>query len=240
VRASRTPVTGGDRPLVLASWNVHGWVGADARREPTRCFDVIEALGADVVALQEVEGRDWEPLAVAGGFRTIVQQTKATPFGNALLSRQPEARATRVDLSVPGRERRGAIDAVLPAVGRVWRVVATHLGLRGAERRAQALRLATHLGRTDAGLPTALLGDLNDWTPWARQLAPLARRVAPFSRVRTFPSRRPVLALDRVAVRAPGATLRVEAVGHAWARDASDHLPLRATVHLDRSAASMR
>ena len=45
--------------LDLLTWNVHGWVGLDLRRDPGRIFAWLRRLGADVVGLQEVEGRDW-------------------------------------------------------------------------------------------------------------------------------------------------------------------------------------
>jgi len=213
--------------LVLASWNVHGWVGSDARREPSRCFEAIRDLDADAVALQEVEGSDWEALARAAGYRAVLGHTGPL-YGNALLVRAPLASVCRLDLSVPRREPRGALDAVIELPGGPLRVIATHLGLRAPERRRQAARLARHIEARDEGIPTALLGDLNDWTPWGRQLRPLARCVGPLSRIPTFPSQRPFFALDRAAWRIPGlegATLA--AVRSAAVRGASDHLALR-------------
>ncbi|MGN5480118.1 hypothetical protein ACTMU2_34990 [Cupriavidus basilensis] len=53
-------------------------------------------------------------------------------------------------------------------------------------------------GRSSTAQPTILLGDVNEWFPWGRTAA-LAARVY-FERtphVSTFPSRCPVLALDR-------------------------------------------
>lgn len=214
--------------VVLVSWNVHGWVGADRVRDPERSFAAIAGFGADVVALQEVEGYDWTSHAERLGYRPLAGYDQPTSFGNALLLRVPLLRSRRLDLSIPGRERRTALDAVVQHAGGPLRVVATHLGLRAFERRQQAARLAQHLEARDAELPVALLGDLNDWTPWARQLAPLARAVGPLSRIPTFPSRRPVLSLDRAACR--GFASRVSAIRDAAVRRASDHLPLRVEI----------
>lgn len=216
---------------VLASWNVHGWVGEDRIRNPDRTFESIRRLDADVVALQEVEGTDWETHGDSAGYTTISGPTAHRSFGNALLVRAPLVSLRRLDLSVPGREPRGALDAVVELGGDPLRVVATHLGLRASERRLQAARLAQHLQAHDAGIPTALLGDLNDWTWRGRQLAQLARVVGPFSRVPTFPSRRPILPLDRAACRTPGLAPAVHAVRCPSVRRASDHLPLR--IRLD-------
>ncbi|MCA9513287.1 MAG: endonuclease/exonuclease/phosphatase family protein, partial [Myxococcales bacterium] len=151
-------------------------------------------------------GCDWERLASAAGYRSVRGPTLDTGYGNALLVRRPLALAhlERLDLSVLAREPRGAIDARLALDGGdSLRVVATHLGLRSSERRHQARQLARHLEATDTGGPIVLLGDFNDWTPWAGQLAPLARIAGPLSRVATFPSRRPILPLDRAACRLP-------------------------------------
>jgi len=213
--------------VVLATWNVHGWVGADGARDPGRALDAIDGFGADVVALQEVQGTDWEALAEAAGYRVVIGLTGTLPFGNALLLRVPLVTIRRVDLSVPARERRGALDAVVELPSGPLRVVSTHFGLRASERRRQAARLAEHLDARSTDAPIALLGDFNDWTPWGRQIAPLARVVGRLSRIPTFPARRPVFPLDRAAFRGPRLAPRLRAVGSSTVRCASDHLPLR-------------
>ena len=213
--------------VVLASWNVHGWRGSDRTRDPARTFEVIRELDADAVALQEVEGSDGEALAKAADYRVVLGHTGASPFGNALLVRQALASVRRLDLSVPGCEPRGALDATISLDDGPLRVVATHLGLRVWERRRQAERLARLIEERDGGAPLVLLGDLNDWTPWAGQLRPLVRSVGRLSRIPTFPSHRPVLALDRAAWRAPGCAPRLRALRARGVRIASDHLPLR-------------
>lgn len=222
--------------MVLASWNVHGWVGADGIRDPVRSFEVIRDLDADVIALQEVEGSDWESLARVSGYRPLVGSTRPRAFGNALLVRVDLVHIRHFDLSVPGREPRGALDAIVSGPAGRLRVVATHLGLRVSERRRQAAQLARHLDEHDARVPVVLIGDLNDWTPWGSQLRPLARIIGPLSRIPTFPSNRPVFPLDRAAWRTPRLAPRLKAIRSRRVRSASDHLPLR--LELDPSAGS--
>jgi endonuclease/exonuclease/phosphatase family metal-dependent hydrolase len=41
--------------LVVASYNIHGCVGRDGRRDVARVARVIERLDADIIALQEVD-----------------------------------------------------------------------------------------------------------------------------------------------------------------------------------------
>lgn len=236
------------RVLSFATWNVHGFVGADGRRDPARVAGVLRTLEADVIALQEVdsgarpEPDAFETLGPSPEFEAVAGPTLARAggrYGNLLLTRHPVIDVARRDLSEPGLEPRGAIDALLDVGGARVRVLATHLGLQRRERARQAARLCAALdapGRSAALV--VLLGDLNEWRRPLRgtSVSPLVRRFARRSRQRTFPARAPLLALDRVLVDRRDAWLRSHVVADAAARAASDHLPLRADVRLaDRS-----
>ena len=186
----------------------------------------LAALDAEAVALQEVSGDDWKPLAEDLGYEIALGHT-LPGFGNALLYRSSLEDRQRVDLSVQGREPRCALDVVLRIGDDRVRLVTTHFGLRTAERRVQSAALAERLTEGPTIPTLLLLGDFNDWTPGGRQLRPLARLLGPFSRLATFPSRRPLLALDRAACRSQPWQPRVSVVRTRAAREASDHLPLR-------------
>jgi endonuclease/exonuclease/phosphatase family metal-dependent hydrolase len=153
-------------------------------------------------------------------------------YGNGLLSRF-DIRATElVDLSFRHREPRGAILADLEVgADRALRVVATHLGLRPAERREQVealVKLFTWHPQDYA----VLMGDLNEWFLWGRPLKRLHRYFDATPARATFPSRLPILALDRLWAH-PGSILRsLRAHTSPLAREASDHLPLVATLEL--------
>jgi endonuclease/exonuclease/phosphatase family metal-dependent hydrolase len=129
---------------------------------------VIRELAADVVALQEVPlgANGFDMLAYlrdACGLHAIAGPTLKTSkgdYGNAILTRFSAADIQCVDLSVPRREPRGAIAALLDCHGMPLRLIATHLGLRPAERRHQIRRLL--LWCTTNASFTVLLGDLND------------------------------------------------------------------------------
>lgn len=115
------------------------------------------------------------------------------------------------------------------------RVIATHLGLRPAERRAQVQRLLARVRQGDhppehPPLPTVLLGDINEWLLWGRPLRWLHRWFEATPAPATFPSRWPLLALDRIWVRPRTRLLRVYRYADAHARLASDHLPLIAEI----------
>ena len=215
----------------VATWNIHSAIGADGRHDPERTLAGIRTLDAEITALQEVDSRingrngflefqaDREHAAAAA--KTIVAPNGE--YGHMLLSRWPIERCRTHDLSVAGRERRSAIDAVVDTGAGRLRVIATHLGLFFRERRRQVEILATLLDH-DPALPTIVLGDFNEPTargPASRRFAP---KLAQAGRWRTYPSRRPVLPLDRIWY-----SRDLGLVGSrvaAEAGKASDHLPL--------------
>lgn len=226
--------------LTVATYNVHGCVGADGRVDLARTARVLRALDADVIALQELRWRPWEALHVLDdlserlGYTPLAGPTLLKPeghFGNALLTRLPVAQVRLEDLSFPGREPRGALATVLRTTRGPVTVIATHLGLAPWERRKQMQRLLALVRKSDK--PVVLLGDLNEWFLWGRPLRWLRRHFGRTPAPATFPARWPLFALDRIWVE-PARLLERIAVHHAApARETSDHLPLRATLALD-------
>jgi len=223
---------------VVVTWNIHRCIGSDGRHDPGRVLRVLAELDADVLALQEVSARrggrgdidQFRLLARSTGMRALEGATfrrRRAHYGNVLLTRLPARRVDRLDLTRPGREPRGAIDAVLEGPAGPLRVVATHLGLRRRERRAQARYLAGRLEAAPEPL-VLLLGDLN--SPLGRSVGALRRAVGRLRGPRSFPARRPLLRLDRVAARPDGALRCVAAHTSPTARIASDHLPVRALL----------
>lgn len=224
--------------IVIGSYNIHRSFGRDMTCDPERIVAVINALKADVVALQEVES----PSASGHNLlRYFADQTglEVIPgpiflgehghYGNALLTSAEVLAVRRFDLAHPGREPRSAIDVDLRCRDVTFRVVATHLGLLPGERRYQVKRLLQLFDPADR-TPTALIGDFNEWFPRSR---PLRWIVSYFGRApapATFPAHFPLLALDRIWVRPDRALRRLELFQSRLAAEASDHLPLRAEI----------
>ena len=224
-------------PLMLTTWNIHGAVGHDGRFDPSRIAAVLKEINADIIALQEVPlgGRHWpnvlHTLERALGLVGVAGPTfdvGGRHFGNAILSRYPILSTRRIDLSFGGQEPRGALDADIYGHGCRMRVVATHLGLRAAERTAQVQRLLQCFDT--AAMPVILMGDVNEWFVWGRPLRHLISHFQAVPAPATFPATCPVLALDRIWIRPRRRLVRVGVHRSRLARMASDHLPLLAYI----------
>lgn len=237
-RAHRTPPP---VQLTVGSYNVHRCIGADRRCLPERIARVIAELDVDVLALQEVDsgyhrtGEDQlVELASATGMHAVAGPTMTRDggtYGNALLSRDATTAVRHVDLSVRGKEPRGAIDADLQVGDRAVRVVVTHLGLRRFERAMQVEQILRSVRAASGDRLTIVAGDLNEWRPNDHSLQALHVRFGR-SRVRTFPARRPVFAFDRILVEPRDALVSFAVHDTPLARVASDHLPVRAVIAL--------
>lgn len=224
--------------LRVATYNIHRCVGTDGRTSTARIASVVKRINADVTALQEVSFDCAGPVDLLGdlarpiGAEAIPGPTlveRSGRYGNAVLTRLAPAAIDRLDISVPGREPRGAVALTLAEGGLTVRLVATHLGLRPLERRRQMRRLMPLLDAPSADV-TILLGDFNEWFNWARPLRWLTRRLGGLPAPATFPSRRPLLALDRIWVHPPQRVTRIRPFVSPTAAVASDHLPLIADL----------
>lgn len=229
-----------DRRIRVVSYNVHACIGGDGKFLPHRVCEVLHALQADFIGIQELEDRRVgservsEYLAHNLGmhaYRGMTLKRRNGHYGNLLLSAHPATRTETHDISIPGREPRGIIEAEFAVFEQCVRLLVTHFGLRVRERRKQVdevLRIADN-GETDVDV---LLGDFNEWRPGSYAVRMLKKRFGAVPRLRTWPARRPALPLDSICVSPVSARHRVNVVNSGAARNASDHLPLVCDLRL--------
>ena len=224
----------------VATYNVHRWSGVSGRQAPNAALAgyVISELDADVVALQEVlrpfDAED--PLTVLAEEQhlhvafVVTRVHRLGELGNAILSRWPVTSLFVLDLSFSRLERRSALAAEFKLGKRLLTVVATHLALRDRTRQRQVRTILSH---PQLQGPVVLMGDLNAWRRSKATQALDAALGAHGNRrwPASFPSARPILALDRIYSR--GAQVETLEVHRSTAaRRASDHLPVIAVLKL--------
>jgi endonuclease/exonuclease/phosphatase family metal-dependent hydrolase len=233
----KTPCT------TIASYNTHKCVGTDGKFSPERIAEVVREIDADIIALQEIDER----LGDRRGLLDLAALEKSTDLvpvhtpanrvshgwhGNLILARSRLVQEVR-PIRLPGLEPRGALIVDLELKGVALRIIAAHFGLlrRSRSQQASALVNATHTVLR----PTILLGDLNEWRVRNRSsLQELMPHFGPVNAVLpSFPSRFPLLALDRILANPQHLISSIEVHQTPLARVASDHLPIKARLNLD-------
>ncbi|MFZ5471996.1 MAG: endonuclease/exonuclease/phosphatase family protein [Myxococcota bacterium] len=230
--------------LTIASYNIHSGIGTDGKFNLHRVGEVLQEIGADIVALQECgdfrghTDHEEHPellaqmLSLHMAFGPNVIQN-GRRYGNAILSRLPILRSHNYDLSFRDREPRGALRCDLDlGNSKPLHVFCLHLGLRVGERRAQETRLLSADIFRDAMRedPVIVCGDFNYW--WSGPVPALVRHSIHDAALRlgrlqrTYHSRLPFLRLDRIFVDDGVRPLNVWAHKSALASRASDHLPI--------------
>lgn len=223
----------------VATYNVRKCVGLDRRRRPERVLGVLEEIGADVVALQEVDRRfgtrasTLPATALAeAGWRAAAPQLKPASLGwhgNAILAGPDVAIESAWAIPLPALEPRGAVAVDLSVRGFALTVVGMHLGLTAGPRARQVATILAHLEERESR-PTVLMGDTNEWRAIAGALAGFARAHRLSDPLPTFHTSLPLAALDRIATTRD---LGFRACGvhrSRSSRTASDHLPLWADI----------
>jgi endonuclease/exonuclease/phosphatase family metal-dependent hydrolase len=232
--------------LRVVTYNVHRCKGIDGRLRPDRIVDVLREVDADVVALQEVvsgsgEGEDNQARFIGEslGLHWALgenRKLKGSAYGNVVLSRYPLRVVKNHDISVAGRERRGAFhtDVVLGENDAVH-VFNIHLGTAFVERRHQGRRLSARetgiLHAAELTGPKIVLGDFNEWTSGlaSKLLGSHLKSIdvsKQLKRRATFPGVMPILHLDHIYYDGPLEILTLDVHRTRTSLMASDHLPL--------------
>ncbi len=227
--------------IKVASYNMRKAIGTDRRRRPERVIEVLNEVGADVIALQEADRRFGARLSAIPPYMLDEHSDyKPVPFaarhgsmgwhGNALLVRKDAEILGCEMLHLPSLEPRGAVMAEVAVGGTRLRVVGMHLDLSGLWRRRQAHAILAHLAAKNESMATVMMGDLNEWSANGGCLRDFSHHHRFADCGRSFHARRPVAQLDRIMV--SDALEVVESGAHhsMLSRVASDHLPIWATI----------
>ncbi|WP_088834230.1 endonuclease/exonuclease/phosphatase family protein [Paenibacillus tyrfis] len=230
------PDSGKYRPLQVMTYNIRHAEGMDGRVNPQAVLRELEAAGADVIALQEVDRLQWRSglqdqaryFAQAMGMHCIYApaiRRGVSQYGVALLSRYP-LEAPQIHRLSGGREPRLLLTAELRLPDRTVTVATTHLSVEAEGRTSEWPQLlgALQNGRT----PLILLGDFN--SPSSSPELQETIRGLGLQEIRPKPSSLPTVAhggrIDHIFTNLP-------AERPALVRDsrASDHRPVFASLN---------
>ena len=179
------------RNVKVMSYNIHHAVGLDGVLDMERIASILEAEGADIIGLQEVDNHwsersgfedqaDW--LAKRLDMHYIYMANIDRPpfksrknrrqYGAAILSTYPIIQAQNYLLTKIGEsEQRGLLEIVVDIKGHKLNIYNTHLALTANERHIQ-LNEIIQLSDAKKG-PKVIMGDLNA-TPQSAELKTLA------------------------------------------------------------------
>lgn len=169
--------------LRVVSYNIHKGRSIAGRDSLEALRLGLHGLGADILFLQEVQGRNQvnarldaqhESLAAALHMQAAYGCNAVrvnTDHGNALLSRYPILSFENEDVSDHALEQRGLLHGRLQIDGVCVHCFVVHLGLFAASRERQVLTMTERIERlVMAHEPMLIAGDFNDWR---NELAPL-------------------------------------------------------------------
>jgi endonuclease/exonuclease/phosphatase family metal-dependent hydrolase len=251
--ARRWAVGQGDESFRVVTYNVHKCRGLDGRVRPQRIAEVLQEVGADIIALQEVvnvangEREDHQAEFIAGEMKMYYcfgenRRFRGGGYGNLLLSRLPLISRRNFDLSRPGREERGCLRTDVVLDGSILHVYNVHLGTSYVERHHQGKKLVESeiLAGADVEGPRILLGDFNEWlrgitTRLLSEQFACVDIKADLGLRATYPGPLPLVHLDNIYF---DQTLRLEGAALHRSRKAliaSDHLPLVADFRIERA-----
>ncbi len=246
--------------LKIATYNIHKGLSYFNRRVVLHELrERLRELDADIMFLQEVQGEHtlhgsrYHNYPDGAQHEFIAQEIwphsvygknsvyEAGHHGNAILSRSPILQSFNTDVSAHRFESRGLLHCEIDIAGNPVHCLCVHFGLFARGRRSQTGALIDYVCREiPPDAPLIIAGDFNDWrNQLSHSLASELNIHDAFDLhggrlARSFPSRMPLLRLDRIYVRGFEVSHSSVHTGGKWQR-LSDHAAL--STQLEMSAA---
>ncbi len=244
--------------FTVLSYNIHKGFTFNNRRfilEKIRAS--VRAVNADALLLQEVIGehsghaKKVDNWPATSQFEFLADElwphfaygknavyTKGH-HGNAILSKFPILSYENFDISQGPFEQRGLLHAqVQTRESEKLHLICTHFGLKQKYRDFQTKAMCTYINKfVPKNEALIVAGDFNDWRKkispivWSEENLIEAYLSLHRRHARTFPSRKPLLELDRIYFRDVKCTSAQVVRDRNWAI-LSDHLPLMATFQI--------
>jgi len=243
--------------IKVFSYNIHkGYNAAGTEFVLPQIRDALGRVDADVVMLQEVQGKhrerkllkvtapeepQYEYLANDIWSQHIYAKNavyQKAHHGNAILSKHPFIKWENINVSFAKRASRSLLHGFIQFPGHptTVHVICIHLGLFKAERTIQLTaltdRIKEHVPDEE---PLIIAGDFNDWRGHAEHHLESDLQLKEVFKVlygehaKTFPALRPTIRVDRIYYR--GLNLKYGQIlsGMPW-KKLSDHIPLFAEL----------
>ncbi len=228
--------------IKVASYNIRRAVGIEGRKDLKQIQQVLSDIGADIIALQEVEmvpgvgGVSRQAHALAGFLKMNyafgpVHHLKFGSVGNAILSRYPILKETKHILP-DSRDERGCLQADINADGTHFSIFNMHLGLNQVSRYRHLKYIILPIMQ-DSSIPTILAGDMNA-TPSMREMRMLSDYLHDTFQHNsgilgnTYPSDAPRVRIDYIFIDDKSRCFSF----HVIKSEASDHLPVTAAIRI--------
>ena len=242
------PPHGSVESMRVVAYNIKHGRGMDGVVDLERTAATLEALDADIIALQEVDDRaqrsggvdqaSWLAgrLGMHAAYGSFME-FQGGRYGLAILSRRPIQSHVSWPLP-PGNEPRVALAArILADSGEAITAVAVHFdwveddGFRFEQARATLRRIR------DLETPWVVLGDFND-VPGSRTMDAFRQvgrdAIKPVGSAATFPADRPTIEIDFIISGPPEAWWPARATVIHESKS-SDHRPVLAELRLRRN-----
>ena len=238
--------------LTIATYNIHKGLSQFNRRVVLHQLrDRLRELDADIVFLQEVQGRHarnaerFHDYPEEAQHEFIAQEIwphaaygqasvyESGHHGNAILSRFPILRARNKDVSAHRFESRGLLHCEIELPDRqTIHCLCAHFGLFARGRRAQTGALIEYVRQEiPSDAPLIIAGDFNDWRNQIHHTLSYELDMHDVFHLhsgkpaRSFPAALPMLRLDRIYIRGFIVLQSEVHVGGVWQR-LSDHAAL--------------